>query len=1086
MATIENLNREYEQLKANVQTLEKSREKISFEQNNFSLSPNSRFTNCMAIVDVLNSEMNCAGFTYLSDAITIGILYRNCLNAIASYKGALLSLSTTGNKGSLVSATTAMKAEQANFDSANQRLVEKYHSGIDSADTLINFLLKSFDVEIDGIRKRISQILSDAKAINDKEYSIELRKENALAPAQKLPADILIARTPISKNVLSVLRDIGVTETYQNIFGHLQGQGNVLVESSFEHRNDEAMDSFIIAYILRFIELFPLGAVNVHIFDKNANYLYRRLSSAFQNDQAGQAAKKVIQLHSDISDLTQLKNVVCEDVFKKTSVSKPDLYAVYEDDQTDAFNLIVLRNGFIESNGYVAGEILDTINSLTKPGDIGHRCGFRFLIVDDSKSFEKSISSTSKFIVESIRKNCALLLAYSNGKFSCNGKAVEVLRIVENMDNYIQERSASIAETVSTKEKAIVSLDDVGSGSVVELSSSILNIPVGKAGADVLSLPLSCKDESGTLAGGCIGYIAIGQSGSGKSAFFHSVVLNGCMKYSPRDLQFWLLDFKYGGASSKYRDSGLPHIRIVAENNKIDDALCLFQMIFEEMERRYKAFNQQHVNDILDYNRLAANNSRLEYFPRIIIAIDEVQEIFREDNASVLQKLISSIAVRMRAAGMHFVMVAQNLCDGKAYMLKDAFLTHVSGRICFRVAADVPRESGFEDDYIQRKQEISELKTGEAYMSYGKGTIKKVKVAYVSPQDMTAKYFPSIKSKYSEYSNMKPLVIGSKQRLSITSLLQGKQTTYLSVLQNEKCVNGTYSALIGEDAYRMTPLHLQFSQYENSSVLLLGSDKQLASSLCASITSSLLRQRVIVHLFNGDRARIRYDADSVAHPFMYVCQNIQSQYVQNHRLDQLKNVLKDLYAEYLERQDLVQKADDEDPEFPAVFLIINDLLGIESFNNNIMIESEIDASRAVSSEGFNLDYDIFSNTASNGDNNAGFRENIQTILNTLLKNGYRYNMHLIVAVRGDTSSWRNSHSATETCNSILFNSTEYADQFENSYYLKEMLRNIANEGSGETMAVWSYKKTYSKVRPFVYNMADSQERSVLESLVKGE
>ena len=997
----------------------------------------------------------------------------------------MLSLKTS-SKNKLIGATTALKSEQAKFDLANQNLAEKYGSGIDSVDTLNNFLIKSFDVEIEGVRNKITQLMSDAKAIKSKEYSIELRKENVLAPAQTLPEEILVARKTVSKNVLPILRDIGITETYQNIFCDMRKYGNVLVESAFENCNDEAMDSFIIAYILRFIELFPLGAVNVHIFDKNANYLYRRLSNTFQNDQVGQTAKKVVQLHSDLSDLTQLKNVVCEDVFKKTSVSKPDLYAVYEEDQTDAFNLIVLRNGFIESSGYAAGEVLDTINSLTKPGDIGHRCGFRFLIVDNSKSFEKSISATSKYVVESIQKNCALLLTYRDGNFSCNGTPVEVLRIVENMDSYIQERATTIAATVSTKEKAIVSLDDIGSDSVEALSSSILYIPVGKTGADVMTLPLSCKDENGTLAGGCIGYIAIGQSGSGKSAFFHSVVLNGCMKYSPRDLQFWLLDFKYGGASSKYRDSGLPHIRIVAENNKIDDALCLFQMIFEEMERRYKAFNQQHVNDILDYNRIAESKPELEYFPRIIIAIDEVQEIFREDNASVLQKLISSIAVRMRAAGMHFVMVAQNLCDGKSYMLKDAFLTHVSGRICFRVAADVPRESGFEEDYIQRKQEISELKTGEAYMSYGKGTIKKVKVAYVSPQDMTAKYFPSIKNKYSEYSDMKPLVIGSKQRLSITSLLQGKQATYLSVLQNEKAVNGTFSALIGEDAYRMTPLHLRFSQYENSSVLLLGSDKQIASSLCTSITASLLRQNVTVHLFNGDRARIRTDVDSVAHPFMYICQNVQSQYVQNHRLDQLKDVLRGLYDEYLKRQDLVQKADDEDPEFPAVFLIINDLLGIESFNNNIMIESDAGDTNTASSEGFNLNFDIFSSAASNGSNSAGFRENIQTVLNTLLKNGYRYNIHLIVAVRGDTSSWRNSHGATETCNSILFNSTEYADQLENSYYLKEMLRNIANEGTGETMAVWSYKKTYSKVRPFVYNMADSQERSVLESLVKGE
>ena len=55
--------------------------------------------------------------------------------------------------------------------------------------------------------------------------------------------------------------------------------------------------------------------------------------------------------------------------------------------------------------------------------------------------------------------------------------------------------------------------------------------------------------------------MVIGQSGSGKSSFFHNVVIGGCYRYSPKDLQYWLLDFKFGGASSKYEFSCIPHVR---------------------------------------------------------------------------------------------------------------------------------------------------------------------------------------------------------------------------------------------------------------------------------------------------------------------------------------------------------------------------------------------------------------------------------------------------------------------------------------------------------------------------------------------
>lgn len=160
---------------------------------------------------------------------------------------------------------------------------------------------------------------------------------------------------------------------------------------------------------------------------------------------------------------------------------------------------------------------------------------------------------------------------------------------------------------------------------------------------------------------------------------------------------------------------------------------------------------------------------------------------------------------------------------------------------------------------------------------------------------------------------------------------QSVENNYLSEMESIHAMNGCYEALIGEDVYRMSPWKIKFSQHGNSSALLLGSDKRIASSLCASVTVSLIRQNVEVHLFNGDRTKIAEGGEPLPHPFMYVCQNIAPSgisHVSNHRLDQLKDVLKDTYSEYLKRQTLVQKADDEDPVFEPLFIVINDLFGI--------------------------------------------------------------------------------------------------------------------------------------------------------------
>ncbi len=1118
MSTIDTLNTQYERVQKDINVLKKYDRKVSGVQNDSKVDTTEKVARSVELISQMMDEMDCSSHKLILSSSKLGTQYIECIKAIDRFKIDLLS--TSGKDASSIrSDQEAIKQAQTSFAKLKKNILQEDGYNADSVEGINGLLSMCIGDAIKVEEVMSEKLIAQAKELFDKEYSVNLKKSDPLQLDDTLPGNFLVGRIPLESVSQRILKDIGFSSSYEDICTDLRTQGNVIVGTDFRHMADESIDAFVIAYVLRFIETFPLGIVNVHIFNGNANYLYKRLNNSFQAETSGETTKKTVQIHTDLSDLEIFRDVNCEDIFKKTSTAKPDLYAVYDDDKSDPFNLIVLRDGFVDGSGYVSTDIIDVVNSLTKPGGVGHKCGLRFLIIDNSVSFEKNLAPNNKFLIESIQKNCNLRFYYNDGVFSYGGKPADILKVSEDLDVYTQERSKYIAELINNKEKGYVTLDDVSIAEINENVGNIMYIPVGKSGSNTVELPFSCNDIDGTVAGQCIGYMVIGQSGSGKSSFFHSVVLNGCIRYSPKDLQFWLLDFKNGGASSKYSNCGIPHIRIVAENNKIDDALCLFQMILEEMERRSKAFNDSFTNNIVEYNEKADANG-MEHFPRILIAIDEVQEIFREDNASELQKYISSISARMRSAGMHFIMVAQNLSEGKSYMLKDAFLPSATGRVCFRVAPDIPRDSGYEDDFIQRRQEIAELKAGEAYVSYGKDTIKKVKMAYISPQDMSERYFADICKMYPDYSDQRPLVIGSKKRLSITSMLQGvraaeqikkknildvimkhfekstskqeMENNYLAEMESIHAMNDGYEALIGEDVYRMSPWKIKFSQHENSSALLLGSDKKIASSLCASIAVSLIRQNVEVHLFNGDRTKIAESGETVPHPFMYVCQSIASsgiEQVSNHRLDQLKDVLKNSYSEYLKRQALVQSAEDEDPVFKPLFIVINDLFGIESFSNNDIIESDSESGNAQETIGRGLDfnYDIFGQNNAAGKEKGQYREGIQNIMNVLLKNGYRYNMHVVLAIKGDPATWRTSRITSDVNNIILFNEAfDYADQVENGYYLKEMLKNISNDGRDETMAVSVTRKSFSKIRPIIYKMNEQQERDALEKLVKGE
>ena len=1095
MKTIKELNAEYVKVKFVGRKTYLAYEQIKQIQNSDGNSQIEKLEKSLSVLDVLDifrKENETCDLHYIADITLIGHNYLQCYKTINEYRDNLNDyaiVSSSGNQKVVKDSAQNVKNAENDFIREKENFFQRYNEKIDSIEKLNQTFAKQLERQLYSIQEIIEGLQAEAKIIIDSEPSIEMSRNKGFSEASTLPEIITLAKYPVKDDTLTILKDMKIQSINQCIFGDIRNNGNILINTSFEYMDCEDFDKLVVSYVLRFIEAFPLGSLNVHIFDRTVSFIFRRLCNCFESEDLGESAKKIIQIHTNLADIEQFDKVICPDIFKKTSVSIPDLYAIHENDQSDPFNLIILTNGLVDNSGYASTGILETINSMTRNNDIGHKSGLRFLIIDDSVSFEKSLNTRTKFLVKSIKENCAQVFTYDKGNFFYGSNKVEMIHIADDVDAFVQERSQEIAELISKKEKNYVSISEINGNQIKDDIGSIITIPVGVAGNISVELPLSCKDENGTVAGQCIGYMVIGQSGSGKSSFFHSIVLNGCLQYSPRDLQFWLLDFKYGGASSKYSSSGLPHIRIIAENNKIDDALCLFQMISEEMDRRNKAFNNNFVDNILDYNRIASKTEGMEYFPRIIIAIDEVQEIFREDNASVIQKLISSISVRMRSAGMHFIMVAQNLSEGKSYMLKEAFLPSASGRVCFRVSENIPRDSGFDDDFIQRKQEITELKTGEAYISYGKGTIKKVKIAYASADDMIEQYFPEIRKKYPDFSDMKPMVIGSKRRLTINTSLQNSDRTYCEVIRNLQPINGIYNTIVGEDSYRMIPMLMDFSQYENSATMFLGSDKEIASSLCTSVALSLINQDATVHMFNGDKSRVQDGYKSLPHSFMYLCQKLPGidSHFHSYVLSQFSEVIKKLYKEYLERQSLIQQSDDDENDFPPIFLIVNDLFGIESFVSNDIVENAPEELPQATAERNGRNYDFLSMRSSSGNaerKKGYFKEPIQNLLTTLMKSGYRYNIHIILAIRGDPSTWRSSRIASEILRACLFNSTQYTDQFDNSYYLKEMLRNITNENGIETMAVFSNKRQYSKVRPIIYKLFNNQELESIDALMK--
>ena len=102
------------------------------------------------------------------------------------------------------------------------------------------------------------------------------------------------------------------------------------------------------------------------------------------------------------------------------------------------------------------------------------------------------------------------------------------------------------------------------------------------------------------------------------------------------------------------------------------------QWVIEEMRRRYRMLQQEHVKKITAYNK------KLGYpaMPYIVIIVDEVAELILSSGADVEDK-IKSIAQMGRAAGVHLILATQK---PTVNVITGIIKSNIQGRMAFSVA----------------------------------------------------------------------------------------------------------------------------------------------------------------------------------------------------------------------------------------------------------------------------------------------------------------------------------------------------------------------------------------------------------------
>ena len=266
--------------------------------------------------------------------------------------------------------------------------------------------------------------------------------------------------------------------------------------------------------------------------------------------------------------------------------------------------------------------------------------------------------------------------------------SVVSVRVVENIAG-----KTFIGLEVPNEERETVYLLEGLASEVYESSKSPLTLVLGKDISGQTVISDLCKMPHLLIAG---------TTGAGKSVCINALILSIVYKSTPEDVRLILVDPKMLELSTY---DGMPHLLtpVVTEMPKAVNAL---RWCMNEMDRRFRLMSALGVRNIVGYNRkvLAAEKTGkpiadplfapvgvedeseappLAKMPYIVVVIDELADLLMVGK-KVVEDLITRLAQRARAAGIHLVVATQRpSVDVVTGLIK----ANIPTRIAFQVSS---------------------------------------------------------------------------------------------------------------------------------------------------------------------------------------------------------------------------------------------------------------------------------------------------------------------------------------------------------------------------------------------------------------
>ena len=185
-------------------------------------------------------------------------------------------------------------------------------------------------------------------------------------------------------------------------------------------------------------------------------------------------------------------------------------------------------------------------------------------------------------------------------------------------------------------------------------SADGIRITLGRKGTQTTAFTLG--DTVSNLHNVLVG----GRVGSGKTNLLMVMIYSLAARYTPAELQLFLLDFKEGVEFQQFLGHGdvpaLPQAAVVSIESDVQFGLATFRHFTDELARRSQLFKEVGVANVAKYRATTG-----EVLPRWVLVADEFQCLFEGDTNEIATELLETIVRKGRAFGLHVILASQTL-----------------------------------------------------------------------------------------------------------------------------------------------------------------------------------------------------------------------------------------------------------------------------------------------------------------------------------------------------------------------------------------------------------------------------------------